>query len=292
MGTTSVDPGTARRAWRALEAVHGMIYFTPDAPTEYAKVGITKNRPGYFASRAAAMGAVGADVVIATFYNFDPGLVRHAMRDVWSRVTPQAMLDARLGAVDISLRRAFGAELLGSVQLSDVASVARRAALVACEHPEGRPLFAGHAEQPWPTEPHLVLWHAQTLLREFRGDGHIAALVCEGLSGLDALVSHAASGDVPAAALLATRAWSETAWAGSVAGMVERGLLLADGSFTDAGRAQRQRIEETTDHLALVPYLAIGADGCDLLRATGRRLTEAVMTAGLLTMDPRGLDDL
>jgi hypothetical protein len=269
-----------------------MIYFTPDAPPEYGKAGVTKNRTGYFASRSAAMGEVDAEVVVATFYNFDPALVRHAMKDVWSITSAAAMLAARLRAVDVSLTRAFGPDVLRSTSLSDAASIARRAAMAACERPEGRPLFAGHASLPWPDQPHLVLWHAQTLLREFRGDGHVAALTTEGLSGIEALVSHAASGDVPAAVLRATRAWSEDAWAAAVAGMVERGLVQADGSFTDDGSAQRRRIEDTTDRLAVVAYSAIGDEGCSILRTAGRQLTEAVMAAGLMTFDAARLDDL
>ena len=104
-----------------------MIYFTPDAPPQYAAIGITSNRTGYFASRVAAIGAVGPEVVLATFYNFHPGLVRHAMRTVWNEVTPRQMLDARLAAVDSSLRRAFGDELLGSTELAETAAQIGRA---------------------------------------------------------------------------------------------------------------------------------------------------------------------
>ena len=224
--------------------------------------------------------------------SFHPALVRRAMDGLWERTTPQRLLDARLTAVDVSLRRAFGDDLLGSTELADGAALLRRAAEVACEQPEGRPLFAGHARLPWPDEPHLVLWHAQTLLREFRGDGHIAALVTEGLAGLDALVSHAASGDVPAAALQATRAWSDDEWAAGIASMADRGLVHDDGSFTDAGREQRDRIEATTDRLAVAPYAALGTDGCARLRAIGKVLSTRVVEAGLLAIDPRrSLDD-
>ena len=268
-----------------------MIYFTPDAPPRYAAAGVTHHRAGYFGSRVAAMGAVPADVVIATFYNFHPTLVRRAMDGLWSRTTPEQLLAARLAAVDDSLRRAFGDDLLRSAELADGAALLRRAAEVACEQPEGRPLFAAHASLPWPDEPHLVLWHAQTLLREFRGDGHIAALVCEGLGGLDALISHAASGDVPRAALQATRAWNDEEWEAGVASMAWRGLGHADGSFTEEGVAQRDRIEATTDRLALRPWATIGADACDRLRALGKILTKHVIDAGLLTIDPRRFDD-
>mgnify|MGYP006921752507 CR=1 FL=1 len=142
-----------------------------------------------------------------------------------------------------------------------------------------------------PDEPHLVLWHAQTLLREFRGDGHVAALTAEGLGGLDALVSHAASGDVPASVLQATRAWSDDEWAAGVASMAERGLVHADGTFTDAGREQRARIEDTTDRLAVAPWAAIGTERAARVRSIGKVLTERVLAAGLLTFDPRRLDE-
>ena len=288
---TDVTPDIARRTWRSLEAVHGMIYFTPDAPPRYADVGVAHHRSGYFGSRVAAMGPVSAEVVIATFYNFHPGLVRRSMEGLWERTTPTAMLEARLAAVDDSLRRAFGDELISSQELASAASVLHRAALVACSHPEGRPLFAAHARLEWPDEPHLMLWHAQTLLREFRGDGHIAALVVEELSGLDALVSHAASGDVPAAALQATRAWSDDEWVAGVASMADRGLVHPDGSFTDAGRAQRDRIEAATDRLAVAPWAAIGASACADLCALGKVLTRRVVDAGLLAIDPRRFSD-
>lgn len=264
-----------------------MIYFTPDAPPTYAELGVTGPRAGYFLSRSAAMGAVPAEVVIATFYNFHPAVVREAMAGGWATTTPEAMTAARLAAADTSLRRAFGAELLASAELGRAGELARRAALVACEHPEGRPLFAGHASLPWPDEPHLVLWHAQTLLREFRGDGHVAALTLAGLSGLDALLSHAGSGDVPGEVLRLTRGWSEDEWAAGRESMAARGYLDATGAFTDAGRAQREEIEAATDRAALVAYAALTDDHAAELVAIGRALSERVVAAGLLPLGAR-----
>ncbi len=286
-----MDALTARKTWRSMEAVHGMIYFTPDAPPAYAAVGIVKPRAGYFISRVAAMGAVSADVVIATFYNFNPSLVRHSMENAWSLTSPAAMLTARLNAVDSSLRRAFGEEVIESVELAEAAGLTQRAALVACERLEGRPLFAAHAALPWPDQPHLVLWHGQTLLREFRGDGHIAALTMEGLTGLEALITHAASGDVPKAALQATRAYSDDQWQEGVDGLAAKGIVDSNGAFTDAGRAQRQAIEEATDRMAIAPYVEIGDDAALTLRGTGKRLTRLVVEAGLLIVDPKRFSD-
>jgi len=287
--TRRVPPELARRTWRSFEAVHGMIYFTPDAPAAYAEVGVDRPRTGYFGSRSAPMGPVGPEVVIATFHNFHPGLVRHAMAagtscpdGVWTRTSPAALVEARLRAADVSLRRALGDEVLASEELALAAAQLRRVALAACERPEGRPLFAGHASLAWPDEDHLVLWHAQTLLREFRGDGHVAALVLEDLDGLGALISHAASGDVPARVLQATRAWSDDEWRAGVAAMADRGLVHDDGSATVEGRAQRDRIEHATDAAAAGPFGAIGATACEELLPIGARLSGLVVRAGLL----------
>ena len=282
-----MDHSAVRSTFRTLEPVHGMIYFVPEAGEEYAKAGLTGNRTGYFASRSAAMGAVGAEVVVATFFNFHPALVRHAMAGAWASASPARVIEARYGAVDRALRRAWTDDVLRSEDLREAAQLARWAAERACDRPEGRPLFAGHATLDWPEEPHLVLWHAQTLLREFRGDGHVAALTIEGLDGLDALIIHAATGDVPAAALKATRRWSDHEWDKGVDSLRERGLIEAGGelALTDAGREHRKWVEDRTDALAEWAYAALGDDNSARLRALGRPLAQAVVDAGLLTVD-------
>jgi hypothetical protein len=137
---------------------------------------------------------------------------------------------------------------------------------------EGRPLSAAHADLVWPDAPHLVLWHAQSILREYRGDGHVALLLTHGLSGLDALVTHAATGDMPSGALRSTRGWSDEQWDAAVGSLRGRGWLAEsdDLAFTDWGAAQRQEIEDQTDALAAGPYASLGEDGCAELRALAR----------------------
>jgi hypothetical protein len=237
------------------------------------------------------MGPVPAETVTATFFNFHPGLVRRCIPAAWERTTPARLLGARFDAADNALRRAFG-EALARPELVEAAGLARRAAQAAGERPEGRPLFAAHTGLPWPAsdQPHLVLWHAQTLLREFRGDAHVAALLLEGLSGVEALITHAASGDVPAEVLRVSRAWSEDEWANAVDGLRERGILApgaeGDLTFTDEGRALRQRVEDRTDALAVPAYAPLGEDGCARLRELARPYSRAVVDAGLLTPRP------
>ena len=273
-----MDPAIARKTWRTLEPIHGAIYFAAEARDEYKALGLADRMTGYFSSRAAPMGPVPAAVVIATFYNFDPDLVRRSMDGVWDLVTPADVVAARLRGADRMIRRHAGA-LVEGPEVAAAAELARTAALAACEHPEGRPLFAGHSSLPWPDEPHLVLWHAQSLLREYRGDGHIAALTVEGLDGCEALVTHAAAGDVSSDILRATRQRTGDDWLAAEERLRERGWLDPDLAFTELGRERRDWIEARTDELAAAPYDAIGVDGCKRLRELSRPVSTAMMAA-------------
>lgn len=281
-----MEPMVARQTFRTLEPVHGMIYFAPQARPRYEALGLDGGRMGYFASRSAPMGAVPAEVVIATFFNFNPELVRKVIPAAWERATPAAIIEARFAAAGDALRVALG-DTVASDEMVEAAGLARQAAEAACARPEGRPLFAGHASLAWPDDPHLVLWHAQTLLREFRGDAHVAALTLSGWSGIDALVTHAASGDITAEALRTSRAWSEDQWATAVDDLRGRGVVAPGPDataleLTDAGRAQRQWVEDTTDAMSAAAYEVLGTGGCKRLRELGREVSKAVMGAGLL----------
>ncbi|GIE85670.1 SCO6745 family protein [Actinoplanes regularis] len=279
-----IDRALVRQAWRAAEPVHGMIYFVPEAAERYAALGIT-GRAGYFASRAAALGPVGAEPVTAAFFNFNPRLVADALPAAWERATPAAVLAARSEAAGAALTRALGDAVRGPAVV-EAAGLARRAAEAAAAHPQGRPLFAAHAALPWPEQPHLVLWQAQTVLREFRGDGHVAALLLAGLTGLEALVLHAASGEVPERFLRRSRGWSDEQWAGAVDGLRRRGLIEGDDpALSDDGRAQRDWIEAATDRLATPAYAVLGAEGCSRLAELARPLSQAIVAAGLLKVD-------
>lgn len=258
-----------------------MIYFAPEAAAAYAELGLT-GRAGYFASRSAAFGAVPAPVVVATFYNFNPVLVRESVTTAWSTTEPAAVLTARYAAADRALRGILG-DAVGSAEMRRAADLLRAAAETVTDDVTGRPLFAAHAALPWPAEPHLVLWHAQTLLREYRGDAHVAALLTAGLSGIEALVTHAASGAVPAETLRTSRAWPEDDWTAAVTGLRERDWLTDDDAptFTPAGAARRAEIEKATDENSVTPYAHIGDAACTelqtLVRPYSRALAEKLM---------------
>jgi len=284
-GMAELDPTLARLAWRTAEPIHGMIYFAPEAHERYAALGL-RERMGYFASRAAAFGPVGPDTVVATFFNFNPALVRAAIPAAWQIAAPHDILQARLEAADAALRRACEPDLLLSPEMAEAACLARRAAESASEHPQGRPLFAATSALPWPEEPHLVLWHAQTLLREYRGDGHVAALLLTGCSGIEALVLHAATGSVAAEVLRRTRGWSTAEWDTAVDDLRSGGLLEAGDQpgLTETGRAQRQWVEDRTDLLAAPAYATLGNAGCTRLVELAGQISRAVIEAGLLNV--------
>jgi hypothetical protein len=283
-----VDTATARLMHQRLEPLHGFIYFSPEAAEEYATIGLT-GQDGYFASRAAAMGAVGAEVVIATFFNFQPHLVRNALPAAWDITTPAEVLAARLRGADATLRRILGEAVGVSIEddaLAEAAALARTAA-EACR-PEGRPLYAAHAGLPWPDEPHLVLFHAITLLREHRGDAHVAALTLENLDNGDVLVTHAASDafGLPEWILQRTRGFTDEAWADAKARVRERGLIDEDDHLTAEGKELRQRIEDRTDEAALPPWQALGDEGCARLLDLARPYGRAVLKSGIFGGPP------
>jgi hypothetical protein len=272
-----MEPVVSRKTWRTLEVYHGAVYFAGEPRDEYAALGITDRMMGYFGSRAAPMGAVPAEVVIATFFNFHPKLVSDRVPAVWDIASPAEILAARLRGADAMLHRILG-DAIGSPELERAAELARTAA-GGCR-PEGRPLYAGHASLPWPDGSHLVLWHAISLLREFRGDGHIAAMTAEGMDGCEALVTHGVAGDVPSATLKMSRQWPDDEWNAAVDRLRGRGWLDANGAFTDLGRDSRQAIEDTTDRLALPAWEAIGEEACNELRALVRPYSKAIVESG------------
>jgi hypothetical protein len=269
----------ARRAHVATNALHSLIYFAPETEQQLTGAGLRPGRMCYFAGRSAPMGAVGAGVVTATFYNFNPGLVAHCIPRAWELARPDAVIGARFAAADAVLTRLLGPDVITSQDMITMAELTREAA-AACR-PEGRPLYAGHADLAWPDAPHLVMWHALSLLREHRGDGHIGALVAAELSGLEALVSHRATGQGFLTEFAqASRGWSQEEWKGATETLTSRGLLGDDGALTPAGEALRARVEDETDRLAAAPWQHLGEERTGEVVRIGTALTRTVMKAG------------
>ncbi|WP_308252128.1 hypothetical protein [Pseudonocardia sp. KRD291] len=276
-----MDARESGRIARRLEPLHAMVYFAPEAEPRYTEAGLEPGRMGYFAGRAAPMGAVSASVVTATFYNFSGELVASAVPKAWTLADPATLVAARFEIVDAALRRLLGDDGVASPEVAEAAGLARTAAEAVT--PDGRPLAAGHLDLAWPDAPHLVLWHALSILREHRGDGHVALLVEAELSGLEALLTATATGTgfVPGFAR-ASRGWSREQWAAGIAGLRERGLLDPDAELelTAAGEKLRDRIEDDTHRLGGPPWSALGAEGAARLGELGAGLVRTALTNG------------
>ncbi|MFJ2897175.1 hypothetical protein ACIO87_20100 [Streptomyces sp. NPDC087218] len=281
---STLPPRAGRRCHNAINPLHSTVYFSPDLGKEFAELGIDDSSAVYFATRSAAMGAVGPGTVTAAFYNFNHELVARHLPSIWSVAPPETALEARLRAADSTLRRLLGEEVIASPELAEAAGLALRAAEGCTRH--ARPLYAAHADLPVPEEPHLAYWHAGTLLREHRGDGHIAALLTAGLDPLEALVSHTATGKgMSPRWVLASRGWHRDDWDAARERLRGRGLLDAEGELTEAGVALRAELEETTDRLDAAPYEHLGAQGVERLTELARGFLITAASAGAFPAD-------
>ncbi len=280
MQGSTVPAPLVRGLWQVLEPVHAVLYYAPEVTDAAAALGYATDTrwPSYFPLRSAPLGRPGAAVVTAAFYSFAPEFVAEHMAAAWTTAAPAGVLAARELGVAAALGRLLG-PLCDAPGTVEAAGIARRAAEAACT--AGRPLAAGNAALPFPDEPVLQLWHATTILREHRGDGHVTALLDAGLDPVEALVSFAAIGAAPRATF-ASRAWTDEQWDAATDRLRARGLVDADGAATDAGRALRERVEERTDALAAQPYAAIGvAEAARLPQLVGP-LTATIAGSGLL----------
>ncbi|MDK0519919.1 hypothetical protein [Streptomyces sp. ML-6] len=253
----SEELGRVRRMWHLLEPLHAVLYYAPEAVEEVAALGYgTDERwPGYFAWRAAPLGEAGAGRVAEAFHSFNPAMVGEYVPAIWSVAAPEAVLAARTRAVDRAYRKLLGDAVAGP-ELGEAAALVRRVAEAA--DTSGRTLAAANAALPRPDEPHLALWWAATVLREHRGDGHVAALVGAGLDPVESLVSFAAVG-AARPEVFASRGWSDAQWRDARQRLVERDLLDEDGTATEAGRALRAEVERRTDEAAAAPWRVLDA---------------------------------
>ncbi|WP_433153695.1 SCO6745 family protein [Actinomadura nitritigenes] len=248
-----------------------------EVPNEaFLALGMRDYWDGYFAGRAAPLGLAPAEVVHAVFYNFADGEVARHIPWVWGKTTPQEAIAVRERGSAAALRQMIG-ELADSPGLARAADLATRAAVSAPT--EGRVLYAGLRALDVPQAPVPRLWHATTLLREHRGDGHNAALVAHGIGGTEAHVLLALSLGMRAEEFGRLHHLPKAQVAAVVDGLRGRGLVDADGGFTEAGRRTKERIEALTDELATPPYDALGADELDELIAELEPIAAAVQAA-------------
>ncbi len=220
--------------------------------------------------------SVPAEVVHALFYNFAPGEVARHVSSVWSTTTPHAAVAARQEGCVKALRRILG-DLIDTPTFGravELLTAAANSAPLA-----GRPMYAALRTLPVPEEPTAGLFHAASLLREHRGDGHITALMAEGIGGLEAHVLVALDLGMPAEKFGRIHHLPAAQVSALVDGMKGRGLVADDGGFTPAGRGVKQHVEALTDVLAVAPYLILDAAEVDELTAALEPLAAALVAA-------------
>jgi hypothetical protein len=277
MSPVLVRDDTARRLHRLVEPIHLVTYFAAEPTDALMAVGLRNYWDGYFAGRAAPLGRVPAEVVHAIFYNFADGEVARHIPRVWKTATPETALAAREGGSVAALRRILGdlADTPGLARAADLAATAATSAPT-----EGRIMYAALRALPVPDEPVARLWHAATMLREHRGDGHVAALVAAGIGGTEAHVLHALSEGMPAEKFGRVHHLPADRLTSVVDGMRARGLIDASGWLSDAGRTTKQRIESLTDELAAPAYSSLTPSGLKQLIADLEPITATLDASG------------
>jgi hypothetical protein len=273
--------------WATLETLHDVTYFAEGVRPAGLALGLRGYWMTYFAFRAAPLGPVPAGPVVAVFAGFCPAMVAKALPDAWSRTTPAACLQAR-AEVSTAALRAAGA---------DPRACERAAGLLgpvaAAADPTGRPLFAANAALELPDDEVGRLWQLVTALREHRGDGHVAALVAEGVTGLEAHWLQIADGRIPEAVIRQARGWPDEEWAAAADALRSRGLLAPDATpaLTDAGHAVLAAIEARTNERAWTGGLALlGEQGTEEVIELLRPSVRAVAASGMLPqINPAGL---
>jgi hypothetical protein len=282
-----LDPRIMQRMRGRMELFFGAPFGSPEAAASEKELGLDQVPGGYYyAFRAAPMGAVSAAVVESTFFGFSTRAVQAVVPAIWATAWPEAVFLSHRAAVDGAMQRRLG-EIADSVELKEAAELLHTA--VGAADVAGRPLAAGHKGLPWPAAPHVAVWHGMNVLREHRGDGHIAVLVG---AGLDAPQSHillaagvAAECDCHVAlrgrgdlseTLRTSRSHSRDAWATATSQLAARGLFTDDGQMTDSGKELHAEIERKTDQLAAGPWRALGDDGLAALDQALRPATRAL----------------
>ncbi|HET6210255.1 MAG TPA: NAD-binding protein, partial [Jatrophihabitans sp.] len=280
-----VSPELGRQLWQRYELIHDLTYFSPHSIAQARALGLKGYWMGYFGFRAAPLGPVGPAPVHALCYGFSPRRVYRALPDAWQYATPDQALAARARAVDAALTDLLE---VGSDELAEAAELAWQAAQAA--DIAGRPLAAANQALPRPELPQVALWQAATVLREHRGDGHVAVLVGRQLDPIEAHLVKCATGETDEGQLRTARGFEDAEWEAGRARLVRRGLLGPDGRLTERGSAEHRAVEAATDLAAVQPWQALGGPASRRLLTLLEPMAAAVRRSGLIPQaSPVGL---
>ena len=231
---------TARRLRNLVEPLAAGVYFAPEAQQRYEALGLNYFE-GYFCSRGACLGNAPWSVICAAFAHFKPGVVERAVTGGWSKTDAGTLLEARRDGATEQLERLLGEPGPEVKQATEILF-----SLTDGVDPSGRMLYSGLSVLPVPETPMGRLWRAADLVREHRGDGHIAAWISRTDSCEITVLTELMWGLQPGAYVF-TRGWNQEEVDAARERLEERGLLDGDGQLTEVGHAFRGEIEHDTD---------------------------------------------
>jgi len=231
---------TARRLRNFVEPIAAGVYFAPEAQQRYERQGLNYFE-GYFCSRSACLGKAPWSVVCAAFGAFKPAVVERAVTGGWSKTDPEPLLEARLAGATEQLTRLLGEPGRAVKEATEILF-----SLTDGVDPSGRMLYSGLSVLPVPDSPMGRFWRAADLVREHRGDGHVAAWI-SGTDSCEITVLTELTWGLEPGAYVFTRGWAEDEVDAARDRLRERGLLDGDNQLTEQGRAFRAEIEHATD---------------------------------------------
>lgn len=248
-----------RRLRNVCEPIAANVYFAPEAHHRYTALGLT-GMSGYFCSRGASLGQPSGLVVASAFGVFSPAIVVPAVGEGWSKTDPASLLIARYDGAISSLRRLLGEpperDILRAVELL-------QRGMADAEH-AGHPLYSGLRSLPWPDEPIGQLWRACDLVREHRGDSHIAVWTRAGVRPVEIQLMMELELGIPLKTYSRTRGWTTEQMDTAIEGMRAKGWMQGD-AFSPEGKAFRARIEAETDAMETPIVETIGEDFDELI---------------------------
>lgn len=258
----TIDP--ARSLAAALEPFAGQVYFSPECHAGYEALGFGPSSAevggvqmpemaAYFTSRGSVMGQVPGTVVAAAFGVFKPAIVLPSVETGWSKTDAVTIEAARTEGAVGQLRRVLGDRPDGLERGLELLRTATRDL-----EPAGKPLFAGLLAQPVPDSSLGEAWRRADMLREYRGDAHVAVWTAEGFDACEIGLLTELYWGLPARSYSRTRGWNEDDYAGATARLEQRGLL-ADDALTAVGRETREAVEVATD-AACAPIVDVLGD--------------------------------
>lgn len=256
----------ARRVWELVEPIAAAAYFAPETHEAYTPLGFQgsggesngvqyPDGVAYFISRGACLGKVPGEVIAAAFGVFKRPMVVAAVARGWEICDePGAVLKARADGTTAGLERAFGGEPAG---LGRATELLRRAADAAPG--EGRHLFSGLQSLDWPGTPVGDFWRAADLVREHRGDSHIAAWIAADLDACEVGVITDLWRGGAIKSWVRSRGWTEDELDAAIDRLRARGLLDGD-AITPAGWELREDVDAATDAMESRVIDALGDD--------------------------------